>query len=240
MAPTDAPATEKSTSNVRIFGGAGRRKLQANVVAHGHVSAETCEAVFRSACSSWGIGGSSAQSRDDLVSALAEVFVHGTSSAIDWAVVKFMYGGTELSMNVFHDAASKDIGYVNPIRVWVRNFRNAEVAFRIHEFLNDPANVALRTTAAANYGTTVDNARFCFDTANALFNSGIVLSHTEVAMIRSLSNAVINRAQEDAVSRGFAAAEPQHNGTVGGEKPTPQILPPATTPSERGGFKSFR
>lgn len=240
--PTPASgSTGKAPTTTRIAGGYGNRRAAAGVIPHGHVSAETCDTVFRSAITAWGLSGSTEAARDDLLWAIAETLAYGTSSEISWSVVTFSFNGDTLSMAVLFDAASTRIPFANPIRVWVRDFRKAEVAVRISELLRNPDNIEMRQTCAANYGTGLENARFCFDTAHALTFSGMALSHADTMLIGQLSAMAITRSQDDAVSRGFAQATSNHAGTVGGSKPAPQIAPsPSTTPAERGGFKAVR
>jgi hypothetical protein len=240
MVDSEAVMSSKPTTS-RVAGAYGKRRAAASVVPHGHVLPEVCETVFRAAITSWGVSGSSESDRDELMWCIAEVLVHGTSSEIDWEQVSFTYKGTVLTMAPFFDVAVKHLPVSNPVRVWVRDFRKAEIAVRISELLNTAENIEMRQVAAANYGTTIAEARFCFDTSHALFHSGMVLGHSDMQLISKLAAAVINRAHDDGVSRGFAQATSNHAGTVGGSKPTPQVSPtPTTTAVERGGFKPLR
>lgn len=225
----------------RLPGSYAKRRISAAVVPHGHVSSEVCEAIFRDAIAGWGIGGSDEAMRDELLWSIAEVLVHGTSSEISWPQVTFTFEGAELTMAAFVAACSLRIGFANPVRVWVRDFRKGEVAVRISEMLNNPENIDIRQTQASRYGTTVDNAKFCYDTSHALFASGMTLGHADIILINQLAATAINSSQEDAISRGHAQAASNHAGTVGGAKPTPQVVPPPiTSSSDRGGFKTVR
>jgi len=241
MASTSAPSPSKKLTTTRVPGGYGPRRAKAGVIAHGHISPETAEQIWRSALNQWGIGGSTEDSRDELLWCLAEVFVHGTSSEIDWHVVKFTYNGTEHDLAVFASVCSLNVQYINPIRVFVRDFRKAEIAMRIHELLNNPENMELRQRQIARYGTSVENARFCFDTAHALFDSGMTLKPADIHTINQLAKVAISSSHEDAVSRGFSSAPSDHAGVVGGSKPPPQTTPaPQTDSGARAGFKSVR
>jgi hypothetical protein len=241
MSTSASAPTSKKVTTTRLPGGYGARRAKASVVAHGHISDEVAEQIWRAALSLWNIGGSSEESRDELLWCLAEVFVHGTSSEIDWYAVKFTYGGTEHDLGAFHSVCSQNVPYVNPIRVFVRDFRKAEIAMRIHELLNNAENLELRQRQIARYGTSVENARFCFDTAHALFDSGMTLKPTDIHTINQLAKVAISNAHEDAVSRGFASAPSDHAGVVGGSKPSPQVTPaPQTDSGARAGFKSVR
>lgn len=239
--PSDAASAPSGRSvTTRIPGGYAKRKAGAYVVAHGHIDPDVAESVFRAAIAAWNISGSTEEDRDELLWATAEAFIHGTSSEINWEQVSFKFKGSVFTMAPFASVAAQAISYANPIRVWVRDFRKAEVAMRMHELLNNPDNLELRQMAAGTYGTTVDNARFCFDCAHALPTSGLYLGHSDIIMISKLASVAINRSQEDAISRGFAQANSNHAGTVGGAKPTPQSAPVVSTPAERGQFKPLR
>lgn len=241
MAPDPVSSSNKKVTTTRIPGGYGTRRSKAGVVPHGHISKETAETIWRAALGMWGVDGSTEDSRDELLWCLAEVFVHGTSSEIDWHAVKFTYNGSEYDLAAFHSTCSQHIPYVNPIRVFVRDFRKAEIAMRIHELLNSAENLELRQRQIARYGTSVENARFCFDTAHALFDSGMTLKPTDIHVINQLAKVAISSAHEDAVSRGYASAPSDHSAVVGGTKPTPQTAPaPQTDSGVRAGFKSVR
>lgn len=239
-------AGEPSTSTsgkalTRVAGGLGKRRAKAQVVAHGHASQETCETVFRQGLSAWGLSGTTEGDRDELKWALAEVMVHGTSAEISWETVTFQFKGDTLTMAPFVQTCANFIGYTNPLRVWGRDYNRAEIPLRISALLADPENVELRQIATANYGTTMDNAKYCFDLAHALSYSGMVMSHSEIMLINRLSASVINRANDDAVMRGFAQATSNHADTVGDRGPVKQASPvTAAPPAERSKFAQLR
>jgi hypothetical protein len=239
---SSSTAKPNTSQNIRLPGAYGKRKAVANVVPHGHASAETCETIWKNALSAWGFSGTTTTEREDLMWAIAEVLVSGTSAEIDWECVSFEYSGSTYTMSAFADAAAREINYTNPVRVWARDFRRAEIPIRIHTLLGNPENLQIRQTAAANYGTTVDNAEFCFDTAHALLGSGLQLNHAHTALIQALSASVITRSHEDGISRGLAQATSDRSTTIPSTLRTqaPSVAPPVASPAERSGFKPIR
>jgi len=240
MSPGESStAPSGSRAITRVAGGLGKRRARAGVVPHGHVSSNVCETVFRQAITAWGLSGTTEEDREELKWSLAEVFVYGTSAEISWEHVTFEYKGSLLAMAPFVQTCATHIPYTNPVRVWARDYNRADIPLRIATLLGDPENVEMRQIATANYGTTMDNAKFCFDLAHALTYSGMSLSHSETMTINRLTAAVLNRSTEDSVSRGFAQATSNHADTVGDRGPPKQAMPTATT-AERAGFKPLR
>jgi len=234
-APSSAPV-----SGARAPGSYTRRRASAAVVPYGHASHEVCETIYRQMLSEYGLGGLTASQRDEFLWCLVEVLVHGTSTEINWADVWFTYEGTALSMARAFGVVKSFIGLSNPMRVWVKDFRKGELPMRMSEFLNNSENIEVRQVVASNYGTTVDNARFCFDTAGALVNSGLVLSHSDILLVNMLSSYTIQRAQSDGQARGAVQATSDHSGTVGGVKAAGIAAAAPVAPSERAAFKAMR
>lgn len=226
----------------RVPGSYAKRKAKAEVVPYGHASVDVCESVFRAILTGYGVGGSSEGGRDEFLWCLAETFIHGTSAEIGWDNVWFTFEGSRHSMAILAAEVGRYIGLINPVRVWVRDFRRGELPMRMFEFLNNPDNTELRQSVAANYGTTVDNARFCFDTSGALISSGLTLSHADIAMVNMLSTYTITRAQQDGQSRGDTQASSARAGMVGGTRAgeAPALAGSPAAPAERGAFRSLR
>lgn len=240
MASESSAAVSKSKPQ-RVLGGFGARKAKADVVAHGHVSADKCDDIFRAAISSWGMSGTSESDRDDLKWTLAEVFVHGTSPEISWEHVTFQFKGSTFTMAPFAQVCAQNIPFANPIRVWCRDYNKAEIPLRIHSLLINPDNLELRQAATANYGTTMDNAQYCFDLAHALSYSGAALPHSDVMLINKLTAAVLTRSNDDAVMRGFAQATSNHADVIDAKGVSRQNTQPSVAPpAERSGFKPLR
>lgn len=234
-APADAKVDGRRTATAF-----GRRKLRANVTPHGHASEALCDEILKAIRSAYGLSGSTQESRDELLWALAEAFVFGTSPEIDWKVVTFDFGGSTYNCENIAAICSARISFVNPVRVWVRDYGKGEIPIRIHAILNSPENVGLRQTMACHYSTTTDNARFCFDTSIALLGSDLVFSHAEILMIKQLSNYNLSRAMHDSQERGEVDATSNRAGTIGGTKQLSAPVAAAAPPVERAGFKSLR
>lgn len=225
----------------RVPGSYGKHKLTASVVPFGHASSDVCETIFRTMLAEYGLSGLTQDQRETFIWSLAEVLIHGTSTEIKFDNVWFTFNGTSYTMATAASVCGRYIGLMNPVRVWTRDFRESELPMRMFEILNTADNLELRQVAAANYGTTVDNARFCFDTSSALLNSGMLLSHSDIALIGLLSAYTITRAQADGQSRGETQATSNHAGTVGGTRGAATApAAPAVSSTERAGFKSLR
>jgi hypothetical protein len=242
--PAD-PAASQNPAEAKVDGrrsvtAFGKRKMKAKVTPHGHASEDTCNEVMKAIRGAYGLSGSTKESRDEFLWTLAEVFVYGTSPEIDWKVVTFESAG--VTYNCEHIAAicAARISAPNPVRVWVRDYDRGEIPIRIHALLNSPENVGVRQVMASHYGTTADNARFCFDTSSALLDSDLTFSHAEILLIGQLSAYTLSRATQDSQQRGEVDATSNRAGTVGGVKQVNGTSTAAAPPAERAGFKSLR
>lgn len=238
MTDTGSSKNKAVLSGLRIPGSYGKRVPVANAVPFGHVSDQVCEEVFRSVLPAYGLSGSTEEQRYEFIWALAEVFVYGTSQEINWADVKFYFGGSEYSMAGIASICAGRISYVNPVRVWVRNFRKGEFVMRMYEYLSDPMHMEVRQWMAYNYGTTIDNAHYCFDTSSALLYSGMALSFSDRQLIDKLSTFTISRAQSNGQSVGEVDAPSNHAGVVGGTKVADNQA--SSTSTARAQFKTMR
>lgn len=224
--------------------GSYRRVAKSAAITHGYCSPEVAERIFRDAMSAWGMSSSDAATRDDLLGGLAEVLWASTSVETDYSVVEFSIGGQYLSLQVLVNQCQTAINHVNPLRVWIRSFRQAVLACRIHDFLDTPENIAQRQDAASSYGASIDNARFCFDMADALLVSGRYFNGSERQLINDLKIFATSRTQSNAQTRGQSQpSQDTSGGVVGGQTassrqnyPTVQAAPS----SVRSGFASVR
>lgn len=234
-----AVATTTSTGR-RVLLAKGRIST-AKVTPHGHADDDTCERIWRSIVSAY-IGGGNEDAREELMNALAEVFVYGTSGEISWEGVSFQLKGEKHTMAALVSVVSENIKLYNPVRVWVRDFKRGELAVRMCEFLSTPENVELRQRAAAAYGMTTDQARYCFDTSDALLTSGLILSHSDMVTIKRAAAFVLSRADAGAISRGETQATSNHAHQIGGGKQTATVntVTPMVSQEARGGFKALR
>lgn len=213
------PSTSTAVSKGPALTQRGRfkRPAKSNGITHGYIPGDIADRIFRDALQEWGMSSSSEGTREDVLGGLAEVLWASTSAETDYSAVMFEVEGSYLSVQPLINVATRHISVDNPLRVWIRSFRNAEMALRIHDFLDTPENLVQRQEAAASYGAELRDARFCFDMGDALLITGREFSTSERNLIASLRIYATSRAQGNAQARGMI--QPTHDssgGKVGG------------------------
>jgi len=242
----DEKMTPSGSSRVRSVTQRGRfkRPAKSHGITHGYVPGDVAERIFRDALAEWGISSSNEGVREEILGGMAEVLWASTSSETDWSTVYFELEGELLCMQPFINVCVRSIGHDNPLRVWLRSFRHAEMALRIHDFLDTPENLAQRQEAAGSYGAEIRDARFCFDMADALLITGREFTATDRNIINSLKIYATSRAQSNANARGLS--QPMHDtsgGKAGGGRADGGGQLPglnAAPPSIRSGFTPVR
>lgn len=244
-ASTNAAKGNAVVSRVRTHQGSGKyaRASSRKVVYHGCCDSAVAETIFQDTCSAWGISSSDAKDREELKGLLAEALHRATSVEIPYDQITFPFNTKTLDLGTLNTIASLKIGTANPIRTWMRSYNDAEMPVRISDFLDTEENLEERQVAAAAYGTVVSNARFCFDTADALLHSGRKYSASEILLIRALKSSVLAQAQTDATVRGLTQPAPDMSGVVGGQTQVERggsISVPTTTSEARTRFSAVR
>lgn len=244
MAPTGPENISAGRSVNPTARGSFKRIAKAHGITHGYCSDEVAERIFRDTLSEWGVTSSDEATRSDILGGLAEVLWASTSVETDYSTVTFEVNGTTLCVATLVNRCNTAVSSLNALRTWIRSFRRAEIALRIHDFLDTPENISQRQEAAASYGADIANSRFCFDMADALLISGRDYNGTERRIIEDLKIYATSRSQNNAQSRGLSqASQDTSGGHVGGrpaqERGTPSGINVAP-PTVRGGFTPVR
>jgi len=235
-------STEQGNNNnagaprlMRANKGAYRRTADSSVTVHGKMPLATAETIYRQVLTAYLGPQSTTEMREELLETLAEALQSSTSDETVWTDVSFeLSDGGVKDLGLLHSVVTQHYSGVNPIRTWVKSFREGELPCRISDLLADPTNVAIRQVAAYRYGTPVDNAHFCFDTADALLASGRVYSHSEMKLIEGLKIVATDRAAQNAGAQGEVRPVQDSTGRVGFKDtatPAPEI---------RSGFRTVR
>lgn len=214
------------------------RRAKNDVVYHGKMSLAAADRVFRGACAEWDVGDMNVDSRDSLLGDIAEALLRSTSMETDMANVTFTSGDDEYELDVLVRHAMQATNQPNPLRVWIRSFKNGEVAARMSDMLADPANSAIRQQAAMDYGATPSDAYLCFDMADALVGYR-VLTQSELSKINRLKAFKLRDAAERATAKGMDRTEADRTGTVGHRSLAADIAVSqgaTTTPQVRTSF----
>jgi len=214
-AGTTAVVSTKIRNNAR--NGKYRRVATAKVVHHGYCSSEVAKNIYTAAQAAWGFKTSDSEEREELKSALAEALCQATSTEVVYTGVQFTVDGKVYNLGPLDEAATRLIGNPNVIRTWIRSYNDAEMACRMSDFLDTEENIEERQAAAYRYGTIVSNAKFCFDTAEALLRSGRKYSASDIFLIKALKTYALAASQQDAAVKGFVQPVAEHSDVVGGQ-----------------------
>jgi len=88
------------------------------------------------------------------------------------------------------------------------------MAARMSDLLDNPINVALRQAAVLSYGASIENAKYCFDTAHVLTQCR-VLSPGDLLILNTIRMSKLAESRNSAASKGEMPAA-DVAGHVGG------------------------
>jgi len=205
------------------------------------MSPEHAEEVFRETMTAWGLSSSDSELRNELLVSIAQECIHGTSEAKDWSEVYLRMDHGDVSFGALHDNARAKTGQSNPIRVWLRSFRNAEIPKLCYDLLSNPENVIIRAVALSNYGDVSSNdIPYCFDTCVDTLKGGMPFSATEIVRMNFVKSRKLLDTQMKVQSTGVASASHDAstrsaNAIAGGSG-----LAPAVDASTRIGLRPLR
>jgi len=226
------PAKKSGTSRGR-FG----RVAKANVVPHGLMSNEQAEIAYRAALTAYGLGDTTEEQRLEFLGCLTEALAFATSTEVEYSQVSFEYEGSRYALDVLDDATIAVYSGENPLRTWVKSFRDAQMCLRISDFLDTPENVGVRQVAAARYGMPVADAKYCFDCADGLLRTDRTFSYSEAKTIEMAKSFATSRAQGRAVVVG--GSRPVQNSASNVGHVDANAAGEASSEA-RAGFKSVR
>lgn len=164
-AMSDQNAARNSGASARIGGKTPLRLPggRSRVVRHGHVSADVADTIWVEALEAWGVQGSSQELREEIILGIAEAAIQGTSVAADLEAVTVTVDEYTLSFGVLADVSQRYTRQPNPVRVFLRSFRNAVIPVTIYRLLSHPENAQLRALAAWKYGCEPGKTQYAYD-----------------------------------------------------------------------------
>jgi hypothetical protein len=133
------------------------------VVRHGCISAEDADKVFLELLTEWGISQSTETTRLEVYHALAELGVYGTSVAATLEESRIVINSTTCPLSALSSLMVKYTSQPNPIKVFYRSFRNAEIPITMFNILSTVENVRIRATVQMRYGIPMDEVPYAFD-----------------------------------------------------------------------------
>jgi len=206
------------------------------VVKHGHVTDKVAEIVWTELLDAWGIGGTNTELREDIVVALAESLVQGTSIASDLEARCIIINDELCSLGVLKSLMVSRTNQSNPVKVFLRSFRKALIPIECFRILSAPENETLRAEVALRSGCELSKAPYAFD----MFNDAapfLGLSAYELLTARSVSKTYLAEVHAAAVSR---PEETTPQDTSSRQAQTMSAVPDYGGSQGRLGFSSLR
>jgi len=177
------------------------------IVRHGMLSQDDAEKVWNETLEDWGMDESSEAERNKLNLYLTAVFIQSSSKDLENLETHWTMGRKTMYLKTLVENARKFVKSDNDslLRMFVRSYNNGFFVVMQYSLLSDPANAEYRNMLASSIGQSPAHARFMFDTADFLPQTGVSLNTDELRLIASYKVMRTNRAVASANQVGEAA-----------------------------------
>lgn len=177
------------------------------IVRYGMVTQEDAEKVWEDTLDEWGASESNVTEREILYNYVTAALIQSSSKDLENLETHWTIGRHTMRLRTIHDKMEIYALSNNDsrLRTFVRTFRNGFFVIRQYQALSDPANKEYRSILALRTGEDATNARFMFDTADYLVQSGANLNTDELRLINHYRGLRTARAQQAAAQVGEVA-----------------------------------